>query len=169
MKKLVFEGNLIKGSKSPKSLESDSFSSINGFVELCSQNFLSLSLTLLSDKVMLNELDSEDILAYENIKHLTNYIVYYVYNILLNNMAVEQKKKPPYDINLVQKISYTDKKFQLYVFLDDKIFGLCVGTKFKNILSLIISLFPLIAKTDYLNEVRFFPISRESFILEDNI
>lgn len=167
MKKLIFDCILNKGNNSSKSIESDSFNSINNFTESCSKGFLKLSLSLFSDKINLNDLDSEDILAYENMKHLTNYVLYYVFNILLNNNAVEQKKKPPYDINLVQKISYREKKFQLYLFLDDKIFGLCVGTKFKNILSLIQSLFPLIAKTDYLNEVRFFPISRMEFILNE--
>ena len=89
-----------------------------------------------------------------------------MYNILLNNSAASQRKCNPYDINLVQKLSFSEKKFQLYIFLDDSIFGLCVGTRFKNVLSLIQSIFPLIAKTDFLNEIRFFPVSREQYILE---
>lgn len=160
MKKLLFEEALER----MEDLEDESFSSIENFIESISKGFLNVSVMLFSET---NVVYNKDITAFENIKHLTNFILYYVYNILLNNKAATQRKAYPYDINLVQKVSFVEKKFQLYIFLDDSIFGLCVGTRFKNVLSLIQSLFPLIAKTDFLNEVRFFPISRENFILKD--
>lgn len=166
MKKLVFELPLNK----VQFLEEYSFSSIENFVESFSKGFLNISVKLLSD---INEKEDliqspENGLAFENIKHLTNFIIYYLYNILLNNDAAIQRKKNPYDVNIIQKISFSEKQFQLYLFLDDSIFGLCVGTQFRNVLNLIKGLFPLIAKTDFLNEVRFFPISREEYILKES-
>jgi hypothetical protein len=139
---------------------------VENFVESFSKGFLNLSVNLVSDNDYVER--DRDIIAFENIKHLTNFIIHYVFNILLNNEAAKERKKSPYDINLVQKVSFCEKKFQLYIFLDDSIFGLVVGHKFGNILKLIQCLFPLIAKTDFLNEVRFFPISRQDFILKEN-
>lgn len=158
MKKLVFEMPL----KKSVNLEEDSFETIENFVEGFSRGFLNISVKLVSDIDMISGLDVK---SFDNIKHLTNFIVYYVFNILLNNKAARDRKISPYEINLIQKISFEEKKFQLYIFLDDSIFGLVVGAKFGNVLNLIQCLFPLIAKTDFLNEVRFFPISREEYIL----
>lgn len=158
MKKLVFDMPL----KKSLNLEEDSFATIENFIEGFSKGFLNVAVNLMSDVDYVSGLDTK---SFDNIKHLTNFIVYYVFNILLNNKAARDRKASPYDINLVQKMSFEEKKFQLYIFLDDAIFGLVVGAKFGNVLNLIQCLFPLIAKTDFLNEVRFFPISREEYIL----
>jgi hypothetical protein len=158
MKKLNFEIPLQRFNI----IEENSFNSIENFIESFSKGFLKVNVVLFSD---IEEETIIDTSEFEDIKHLTNFILYYVYNILLNNAAAKQRKRSPYDINLVQKLSFTEKKFQLYIFLDDAVFGLVVGTRFKNILSLIQSIFPLIAKTDFLNEIRFFPCSREQYIL----
>ena len=161
MKKLLFEETLV-GSKN---LEEVSFRSVENFIEGCAKGFLNVSVKLFSDS---SDFRDETSFSFENIKHLTNFIIFYIFNILLNNAAAKSRKLSPYDVNLIQRISFEEKKFQLYIFLDDSIFGLCVGTRFKNILSLITAIFPLIAKTDFLNEIRFFPISREEYILGVN-
>lgn len=162
MKKLQFEVPLTRVNK----LEEVSFSSVERFIEAFSRGFLGINVILFSDK---DSMDKEDLIAFENIKHLTNFVVCYVFNILLNNKAAKSRKSNPYDVNLVQKISFLENKFQFYIFLDDAIFGLVVGTKFGNVLNLIQCLFPMIAKTDYLNEVRFFPISRQTSVLNEKI
>lgn len=160
MKKLQFEGTLTRVNK----LEEVSFSSVENFTEALSHRFLNVSVLLFSDKDSMSE---GEMTAFENIKHLTNFIVCYIFNILLNNKAAKSRKKNPYDVNLVQKVSFNENKFQLYIFLDDAIFGLVVGAKFGNVLNLIQAVFPLIAKTDYLNELRFFPISRMNYVLNE--
>lgn len=160
MKKLQFEVPLTRVNK----LEEVSFSSVENFIEAFSQGFLNISVMLFSDKDSMSE---GEMVAFENIKHLTNFIVCYIFNILLNNKAAKSRKKNPYDVNLVQKVSFVENKFQLYIFLDDAIFGLVVGAKFGNVLNLIQCLFPLIAKTDFLNEIRFFPISRQNYVLNE--
>lgn len=163
MKKLEFELPLIKSD----ALCEESFISVENFIESFSKGFLHVSVDLLSDiNTEIEDMSVDSDMAFDNIKHLTNFIVLYVFNILLNNKAAEDRKKSPYDVKLVQKVSFNEKKFQLYLFLDDAIFGLVVGSKFGNVLNLIQCLFPLIAKTDFLNEVRFFPISRMQYILK---
>lgn len=162
MKKLQFEVPLTRVNK----LEEVSFSSVENFIEAFSQGFLNISVMLFSDKDSMSE---GEMVAFENIKHLTNFIVCYIFNILLNNNAAKSRKKNPYDVNLVQKVSFIENKFQLYIFLDDAIFGLVVGAKFGNVLNLIQCLFPLIAKTDFLNEIRFFPISRQNYVLNEKV
>jgi len=165
MKKLIFNELLEEAGE----LETASFSSIENFIESCTRGFLNIDVTLLSDITNFCNLDRNDTIEFENIKHLTNYIAYFVFNILINNAAVRQRKLSPYDINIIQKISFKERKFQLYLFLDDSIFGLCVGTKFKNVLAFIQSIFPIIAKTSFFNEVRFFPISRMDYILQEEV
>jgi hypothetical protein len=170
MKKLNFERILY----SDEELSRDCVKFFRSFIDQYSKNFFNFQVELYSDRGV-NEMSkpishNKDIdidIPYDNIKHFSNFIIYYIFNILLNNNAVITRKYPPYDINIVQKLSFREKKYQMYLFLDDRIFGICVGTKFKNILSLIQSIFPLIAKTDFLNEIRFFPISRMDYILNE--
>jgi len=99
----------------------------------------------------------------ENVHNFTNLLLVYVWNILNNNNAAQIRKKPPYELLIKSMVCFKTKQFQLYMFVDDAIFGLVVGTKFKNVTNLIQTLFPISAKMDFSNEIRFFPCSRESF------
>lgn len=96
----------------------------------------------------------------ENINNFLVFLVLYLFNILHNNGAAVQRKKPPYDVIIKAKICFKTKQFQYKLFIDDFIFGLVIGSKFKNVISLIQTLFPVSAKMDLSNEIRFFPISR---------
>ena len=128
-------------------------------------NFLSIKGDVFSDIPSDSDLTVEEFKEYENIEYFINFIMDYLFNILAHNSAVSQRKDPPYDVILMPKVSFEEKKFQLYLFLDDKIFGLVVGTKFKNVLSLIQCIFPIMGKTNFSSEIRFFPISRMEYIL----
>jgi hypothetical protein len=167
MKKLSFNKKIYLDEKLGKECEIFFKQSMDYYLD----NFLNLKVELYSDRDFYgmdrNIITKENEVFLNNIKHFSNFILYYIFNILLNNIAVLARKNPPYDINLIQRLSFSEKKYQYYLFLDDKIFGICVGTKFKNVLSLIQSIFPLIAKTDFLNEIRFFPISRMDYILNE--
>jgi hypothetical protein len=81
----------------------------------------------------------------------------YIYNMFYGNSNVDNSFK--YKINVNFNFSFKQKKVQIFYYVDNEIFGIVVGTKFKNIRSFIQMLFPIISKFDLDLEFRFFPIT----------
>ena len=85
----------------------------------------------------------------------------FIYNILKDNKGIEREKNEVYEIDIKIKIDFRGKKLQIHYYLDDKIFGIVVGKQFQNIRAFIQACFPIIAKSEFKMEFRFFPISRK--------
>lgn len=92
--------------------------------------------------------------------NLITFIYKYLENILTYSQVAESKKVPPYDLEIQTQICFEESKVQIHIYLDDAVFGLVVGRKFKCVENLIICLYPVMAKMDrYNHEIRFFPYS----------
>lgn len=95
------------------------------------------------------------------IKDIIGFTIIFIYNIVHDNRSIKRKKEELYKIDIKIKSDFKGKKLQIYYYLDDKIFGIVVGKQFQNIRAFIQACFPIIAKSEFKIEFRFFPISRK--------
>lgn len=93
------------------------------------------------------------------IKDIMGFTILFIYNILHDNRSI--RKEYLYKIDARIKIDFKGKKLQIYYYIDDEIFGIVVGKEFQNIRAFIKACFPIIAKSEFRMEFRFFPISRK--------
>lgn len=95
------------------------------------------------------------------IKDVIWFTILFVYNILYDNKSVKRKKESSHRIDIRIRIDFKKKKLQIYYYLDDSIFGIVVGKQFQNVRAFIQACFPIIAKSEFRMEFRFFPMSRK--------
>jgi hypothetical protein len=94
-------------------------------------------------------------------KDIIGFTILFVYNIINDNRSIKRKKEELYKIDIKLRIDFKGKKLQIHYYLDDNVFGIVVGKQFQNIRSFIQACFPIIAKSEFKMEFRFFPISRK--------
>ena len=96
----------------------------------------------------------------DNLEDVLVFLFVYIGSVLKNNEMAGRKKQVPYDVNLVERVDFKQKLCQLYIYVDDAVFGIVVGQKFNNIIKLVGASFPIMSKLPYDIEIRLFPMSQ---------
>lgn len=92
----------------------------------------------------------------KSIQDYVGFITSYIRNVLDNNPAALERKKPPYNLFVSLHLDTCGRQSKLYFYVDGDVFGLLVGAGHVNIGNLIKASFPIFSKTGYDIEVKVF-------------